>query len=64
MDCAQAMAPENSRVTTAEIVAKFGISAALAHAILHNEMKFTRVCSRWVPKLLTDQLKQNHGTVC
>ncbi len=28
--------------------------------ILHDELGLLKVCARWVPKLLTDEHKQNH----
>jgi hypothetical protein len=60
----QAKVLENCMVTTVETAAKLCMSVGSAHAIVHNGLEFNKVCSRWISKHLTDQLKQNCVTSC
>ena len=40
---------ENRRVTVKEVASLLDISVGSAHDIIHDELKFRKVCARWVP---------------
>ena len=40
---------ENRRVTVKEVASLLDISVRSAHHIIHDELKFRKVCARWVP---------------
>ncbi|KAI6653077.1 Transposase [Oopsacas minuta] len=44
-------------VPAAEIADAVGISTGTAQAIVHDNMKFRKICARWVPHLLTQVQK-------
>jgi len=35
-----------------------------AHHIIHDKLKFPKVCARWVPKRLTPEMKEIRGDAC
>jgi len=41
---------ENRRITVVEVASLLDISVGSAHHIIHDELKFQKVCARWVPK--------------
>ena len=41
-----------------------GISVGSAHHIIHDELKFQKVCARWVPKRLTPEMKERRADAC
>jgi transposase len=51
------------RVTVLDIMNELEIgSSAVQHII--NELGYSEVCARWVPRQLTDELKQNRLEIC
>jgi hypothetical protein len=38
------------------------ISRSLLHKIVSDKLRFRKLCSRWVPKLLTDEHKMKQAT--
>jgi len=40
------------------------ISVGSAHHIIHDELKFRKVCARWVPKRLTPEMKERRVDAC
>ena len=44
---------EDPHVAIEEVAEHSGISAGTAHTILHEHLHMTKICSRWVPHLLT-----------
>ena len=46
------------------IAETFGISKSSAHRILSENHGLTRVCARWVPHLLTPQMKLHRVMAC
>lgn len=50
---------ENRRVTIDNIERKLEISHGSVSNIIHDILKYHKVSSRWVPRQLTDDLKQN-----
>ena len=52
---------EDRRITIQAIAEILSISSGTAHGILHDHLHMTKVCSTWVPYLLTPV--QRHGRV-
>jgi histone-lysine N-methyltransferase SETMAR len=48
------------RVTIESIVSDTDLSLGTVHTILHDDLGFRKVSARWVPRLLTDEHKQQH----
>jgi len=46
---------ENRRVTIDELANHFEISRGSAYDIIHNRLRFRKVCARWVPTELTEE---------
>ena len=40
------------------------ISAGSSHHIIHDGLKFQKVCARWVPKQLTPEMKERRVDAC
>jgi len=55
---------ENQRVTVKEVGSLLDMSVGSAHHIIHDKMKFRKVCARWVPKRLTPEMKERHVSAC
>lgn len=49
------------RLKVREIAAEVGISLDRVHLILHEKLGLSKVCARWVPRLLTDAQKQDRA---
>jgi hypothetical protein len=45
--------PANRRITVLELSQEVGISAGSVAEILHNELKISKLSTRWVPRLLS-----------
>ena len=41
---------ENRRVTVKAVASVLDISVGSSHHIIHDELKFRKVCARWIPK--------------
>ena len=50
---------DDRRVTVRQIVNILGISYGSVETILHKHLVMSKVCARWVPKMLTPEMKQN-----
>ena len=50
---------EDPHITVEEIAMRVGMSTGAAHAILVDEMKASKICSRWIPHALTETQKDN-----
>ena len=55
--CATLLA-NNSTITVRELPRVLQIAISSIHRILHNHLAVLRVCTKWVPKLLTDEQQQ------
>jgi len=55
---------ENRRVTAEEVAGRLNVSVGSAYSLIHDSLKFSKVCSRWVPKELTEECKRKHFDVC
>jgi transposase len=54
---------ENRRFTTSSLSLHFPqISWSLPHEIVYDKLQFRKVCSHWVPKMLTDEHKMKQAT--
>jgi hypothetical protein len=47
------------RITTDSVATALGSSCGLAYSIMHDRLKFRKVCARWVPRELKHQDKLN-----
>jgi histone-lysine N-methyltransferase SETMAR len=54
---------ENRRLTVREVSEEIGICKSSCHTILTEKMKMHRVAAKFVPRLLTEEQKQNRVTV-
>ncbi|KAI6649014.1 Transposase [Oopsacas minuta] len=52
-----ALLEEDHHITLVEIADAVGISTGTAQAIVHDNMKFRKICARWVPHLPTQVQK-------
>ena len=52
------------RVTIDEVAHVLQISHGSAYVMMHNKFGFHKVCARWVPKQLTEALKQTRVDIC
>ena len=52
---------EKRRVAVKEVSSLLDISVGSAHHIIHDELKFRKVCARWVPKRLTPEMKERRA---
>jgi len=52
------------RVTVDEIAAAFNMSHGSTYSIVHNDLWYRKVCSRWVPRQLSDDHKRARQTIC
>ena len=59
----EAYVMENQRVKVAEIAHSMGISATV-ETILHTKLGMSKVSSRWVPRMLTPQMKHTRVDAC
>ena len=55
---------EHRRITVKEVALLLDISIGLAHHIIHDELKFRKVCARWLPKRLTHEMKERRVVAC
>ena len=55
---------ENLRVKFTEIAHSMGISADTVKTILHTKLGMLKVSSRWVPRMLTPQMKHRKMDAC
>jgi len=55
---------ENRRITVEEVAGRLNVSVGSAYLLIHDSLKFSKVCARWVPKELTEELKRKCLDVC
>ncbi|KAF8764430.1 hypothetical protein HNY73_022501 [Argiope bruennichi] len=48
----------NRRVSIAHTAQDLGISVGSAHSIVHNQLDYRKLCSRWVPCSLSSEQKR------
>ena len=52
------------QVTTDEIAVEFNMSHGSAYNVVHNELRYRKVCSRLVPRQLSSDHKRAQQTIC
>jgi hypothetical protein len=52
------------RITIDEIAVEFNMSHGSAYIIVHDDLGYRKVCSRWVPRQLSDYHKRARQTIC
>jgi AraC-like DNA-binding protein len=52
------------RVTIDETAVEFNMSSCSTYNIVHDDLGYREVCSRWVPKELSDDQKRARQTIC
>ena len=52
------------RVTIDEIAVQFNVSHSSAYSIVHDDLRYRKVCSRWVPRQWSDDHKRAQQTIC
>ena len=57
------MIMENRRMKVCEIAEDVGISTERVHNILHEKLHVKKLCTRWVPQLLTLDQKRMRKNV-
>ena len=55
----ETMIKEDRRITVQEMAHALGISVGSVETILHDHLNMNKVCARWVPRMLTEQMKAN-----
>jgi len=55
---------ENRRIAVEEVAGRLNVSVGSAYSQIHDSLKFSKVCSRWVPKELTEECKRKRLDVC
>jgi len=55
---------DNRRITIDEIAVQFSMRNGSAHSIVHDELGCRKVCSRCVPRQLSDDHKRALQTIC
>ena len=58
------MIRENRRITVEEVAGRLNVSVGSAYSLIHNSLKFSKVCARWVPKELIEERKRKSLDVC
>jgi hypothetical protein len=51
--------PADRRTMTDSVTTSLGCSYVLAYSIMHDHLKFQKMCTEWVPRKLKDQEKIN-----
>ena len=59
-----ALIVEDALMSVRRIAETVGISKSSAHLILYDNLGLTLVCARWVPRLLTPQMKLHRVMAC
>jgi len=55
---------ENRRITIEEVAGRLNVSVGSAYSLIHDSLKFSKVCAKWVPKELTEECKHKCLDVC
>ena len=51
---AEAIVTEDRHITLRFLAAELSISYGSAYSIMHDELRMTKRCARWIPHMLTD----------
>ena len=64
IDAVRELIMQDRHVTYREIEASLGISSTSIHSILHEHLAVKKICSRWIPHILTKKKKKVRGDWC
>ncbi len=64
VDLIRQLVEEDRRKTVCELVAQSGLSQGTVHRILTKELKLSRICAKFVPRLLTAEQKEHRAKLC
>jgi histone-lysine N-methyltransferase SETMAR len=53
---------EDRRISVAKIADLTGISSTSVHRILHESLHMNKVCTKWIPRILTPDMRHNRVT--
>ena len=56
-DCVNALIRENRQITVRELPGILNISEGSVKTIIKQHFQYSKVCARWIPRLLTDEHK-------
>ena len=59
-----AIVREDSRITLRQLASILDISVGSAHHLLTEDLNLSRICARWIPRLLTGEQKANRVSIC
>ena len=54
----------NRRITVEEVAGRLNVSVGSAYSLIHDSLKFSKVCDMWVPKELTEDHKRKRLDIC
>ncbi|XP_048243687.1 histone-lysine N-methyltransferase SETMAR-like [Haliotis rufescens] len=63
IDTVHTLVMENRRITLHELEETTGLSYGSIHNIIHGKLHMSKVCARWVPRMLTDDMKLSRVTI-
>jgi len=49
---------ENRRIRVEEVAGRLNVNVGSAYSLIHESLKFSKMCARWVPKELTEKRKR------
>jgi len=55
---------ENRRITVEEVAGRLNVSVGSTYSLIHDNLKFSKVCAMWVHKELTEERKRKRLDVC
>ena len=61
---AEAIVTEDRRITLRFLAAELSISYGSAYSIMHDELRRTKRCARWIPHMLTDDQRAQRVHIC
>jgi len=59
-----ALIQEDRQINVFDIADRLDVSCGSAYSIIHEDSGYHRICSRWIPKQLTDENKGAHMETC
>ena len=64
VNAVESMIKDDRRVTVREIAHTLGVGLATVDRIIHEHLSMSKVCARWVPRMLTPEMKDNRVRCC
>ncbi|XP_071092044.1 protein GVQW3-like [Haliotis cracherodii] len=63
IDTVHKLVMENRRITLHEREETTGLSYGSIHNMIHGKLHMSKVCARWAPRMLTDDMKLSRVTI-